>query len=92
MKTRQERYENFLKVAITKMLEPYGVDYEYVRDNSTIGEVPWYQYYTWTLQEEETFKVWFLTTFVKKKLGGKMLAERNWMWFNMMWGLKVVES
>lgn len=32
---------------INKMLEPYGINYQYVKDHPTIDGIPWYDYYTW---------------------------------------------
>jgi hypothetical protein len=91
MRNRQERFESFIKVAINKMLERHGVDYDYVKENSLIGGVNWYQHYTWTEEECKQFEIWFKEIFVKKKLGGHRMADKVFTWFDLMWGLKVVD-
>jgi hypothetical protein len=70
---------------IDKMMEVAGYN---TRCHHLIqmGDYPWYSKYTWNKKEEEEFKQYFMKK-VKKKYG-KKLAEREWGWFNLQYGLR----
>lgn len=84
--------EEMVKHLVTKMLEPWGVDYDYVKANPTIEDKPWYNYFTYISEEhEKDFEEYFIK-FVKKHL--KMTqkgAEMEYAWFNLSFGLKSYE-
>lgn len=79
------------KVLINKMLEKHKVDVEYVKANPTIEGIPWYQYYTFTEEEHQQWKDFFINYVMKecKPKQNKKDAEKKFMWFDMMWGLKI---
>jgi hypothetical protein len=90
-----KRGEGLIRFLVDKMLkERHGVDFDYVVKNQTIEGTPWYQYYTWTEQEQEQYRRWFievLTKHVTPKYPRRE-AERIWDSFNLNYGLKVVET
>lgn len=82
------------KILINKMLEKYNVDYDYIFDNQEIDGVPWYQYYTWTQEESDKYKEFFID-FLRHNIKPKFLkkqAIREWDWFNLMYGLKIKDE
>jgi hypothetical protein len=81
--------EEIFKHLVTKMLEPYGVDYDYVKANPEIEGMPWYNYFSYVSAEhEKDFEEYFIK-FVKKHLKhSQKKAEMEYAWFNLMNGLK----
>lgn len=79
--------EDFAKDAINKMMEiaGYSARYEHLVQ---MGDYPWYSKYTWSAQEENEFKRWFLESFRKKFKHMKHRAEKEYGWFHLMYGLK----
>lgn len=82
-----DKREKFIKTVINKMLNKHNVDYDYVKDNPEIEGVPWYQHYTMTTQEELELEKFFISLYKKMKLGSR--SEKEWAWFNLMYGLKI---
>lgn len=83
-----------LTVLINKMLEKYNIDIDYVINNPNIENVPWYQYYTFTKEEHDQWKEFFInhvTKECKPKLTKKR-AESAFAWFDLRWGLKIIEN
>lgn len=86
--------EELVKILVDKMLEKYNVNTDYVIANPTIDGISWFQYYTWTSEEQSTYKEWFikfLKNNVKPKLN-KERIEREFFWFDLMWGLKIAND
>ena len=76
---------------VDKMLEPYGVTYNYVMENPIIDGKPWYQYYTFNSQQEvDDFKKFFIFTLTQSTTPKfrKRTAEVEYEWFNLKCGLK----
>jgi hypothetical protein len=79
---------------IDKMLEKYGVDYDYIMDNQKIEGKLWCSYYTWTQKESNEYKKWFID-FLQNDVSprrSKKLLEREWQWFDMMYGLRIKDD
>lgn len=79
----------FFKKAINKMLEPHGVDYEYVKEHPKIGEQDWFVHYTLTPEQHEEFRDWFIKEFKKHFSFWKSRAEKEFLWFDLAYGLRV---
>jgi hypothetical protein len=80
-----------VKVLIDKMLEPFNSSFDEVQANPEIEGKPWFQYYTFkTLEDFEKFKEFFILTFTKNTRPAftKSQAEKEFSWFNLMYGLK----
>jgi len=76
-------------ILIGKMLEKYNVTYEYILQNQKIDGVNWFQYYTFTEEEEKEFHLWFINRLTNTYRCSISLAEREYSYFNLMWGLKL---
>jgi hypothetical protein len=90
MSNKIKRYD-LPKVLIDKMLEPYNSSYDYVLANPEIEGKPWYQYYTYKSEEDlQKFKDFFILTLTKNTTPKftQKIAEKEWSWFNLMYGLK----
>lgn len=85
-----DKKEKFLKLIINKMLEKHNVDFDYVKDNPEIENKPWYQYFTQTEEEHTLLKQMFIKEAKKTFKWNEKLAESEWSWFDLMWGVKVV--
>jgi hypothetical protein len=91
MKKLKIRDPELIKILINKMLEKHGVDYEYIKLNEIIEDRLWCAHYSWTEQECQEYKKWWIKFFQEnvspRKL--KKVLEKEWLWFNLMWGLRV---
>lgn len=81
------------EILINKELEKYNVTVDDIKcQEGVIDGKNWFQYYTFDNEEEflswKNFCINFLTTKVSPKLTKKS-AEKEFMWFNLMYGLKV---
>jgi len=83
-----KKFETTINNLINIMLEPYGVDMEWVKKHDYIDGTLWCSYLTWTHDESEAFKKLFIDTLRKEVRMTKKAAEKEWAWFFIMWGLK----
>jgi hypothetical protein len=74
-----------VRACINKELEPYGVDYDFVKENPVILGVDWYQFYTFKEGEYEKWREFCLKLFKKKY---KLRYEERFSMFDLMYGLK----
>lgn len=81
-----------IKLIVSKQLEKYNVDMQYVIDNPKIEGKDWYIYYTFDTEKE--FEDWkkFSLKIIKKVYPR---ADENWInkefsMLNLMWGLKTL--
>lgn len=81
------KIDNFLEHALRKMFRMVGEKYgkEFTKDPE------WFRKRTWSQEQESEFRDWFVTTARKKMRWSKRLAEREFSWFNFMWGWKMEE-
>ena len=81
--------EEVLKACINKELEKYGISYEYVKFFPPANEVKWYQYYTFDTPEEyDNWKKFCINLFRKELKMSKKVAEEQFMWLDLNYGLK----
>lgn len=78
-------------ILINKMLEKHKVDVEHVKTNPVIEGVSWFQHYTFTTEEHAAFKDFFIKYLMTecKPKETKKTAEKKFVWFDLMWGLKI---
>lgn len=81
-----------VKKLVDKMLEPYGVNYDYVVENQFIEGEDWYMHYTWDTAEERDFRTWAVKEIRKHFKCTKEKAEKEYDMFNLMWGLRLMPN
>lgn len=82
----KDKKEAFIKKVINKMLEKHNVDFDYVKDNPEIDGNQWYEHFTHTEKDEEELKKYYIKNHYYKD---SKVSEKEWSWFNLMWGLKI---
>ena len=86
---KSKKIDNFINQSLIKMFQMVGFD---SFDKTFVKQKDWYSLKTWTEAEEEEFKKYFVSE-AKKKLGwSKSTAEKEYAYFNLMWGWKVSEE
>lgn len=77
-------------VLIDKMLNKHGKDCAFVLENPIIDGIEWYQYFTWTEEEEQEFKAWAVALIKNTLRCTKKQAEREYDIFHLNYGLRTV--
>lgn len=77
---------------VDKMLEPYGVGYEYVLANPQIEGQDWFSYYTWDTAQERDFREWAIKEIRRSLKCSKEEAKKEYDFFYLMWGLKLLPN
>lgn len=85
-------YTALIKSLVDKMLEPHGVDYNYVMSNPEIEGKRWYQYYTWTYKEFDEFKVWAIKEIKKHEKVSEEIAKKKFGYFHLQFGLRIDDT
>lgn len=83
--------EEVIRILINKMLEPYKVDYDYIKENPVIDGKNWYTYYTMSEEQEKEFEAFAIDVFKKELKLNQVRAESEYSWFFLMYGLKVIK-
>ena len=93
--TKKKKYDiksdELVEILINKMLEKHNISMKDVMGKTKDGEPEWYQHYTFTTEESSNYKEWFINFFkdnVKPKMGKKQI-EKFYLWFDVMWGLRI---
>lgn len=84
--------EEVIRILINKMLEPYKVDYDYIKENPVIDGKNWYTYYTMSEEQEKEFEAFAVDVLKKELRLNQVRAESEYSWFSLMYGLKVVKN
>ena len=79
------KYNKFITKAFDKLFQAVGFDQF---DESFTKHENWYWLKTWSLQQEEDFKDWFIKEAKKDLKFTRAMAEREHSWFNLKWGWK----
>lgn len=80
------KYHNFLKKALNEMFVNVGFD-QY--DENFVKQEEWYSKKTWTNEQSNAFKTWFIKQVRKELRFTKKVAEREYAMFDLMWGWKI---
>jgi hypothetical protein len=80
------KYDKFVQKAFDKMFDVIGMKF----DEEFVKQEDWYQKKTWTSEQEQDFKKWFIQEAKKDLKFNKTMAEREHTWFNLKWGWKTV--
>lgn len=76
---------DFIEKALNKLFQCVGFkewDKEFTKQEG------WYLQKTWSKSESEEFKKWFITEIKKDLKYTTTAAEKEWSWFDLMWGWK----
>jgi len=88
--TREEKREQALVDLINEMFRIAGHDATY--DDMICREDQWFNEYTMTQEQQEEWIKWG-RAYLRKKLNiYAKQAEKEMMWINLMWGLKLDSS
>jgi hypothetical protein len=82
----KNKNEEFVKKALNKMFTYVGFD---GLDEEFTKQDQWYNKKTWTQEQSNEFKKWFINEFKKDLKFKKNMAEREYAWFDVMWGWKI---
>ena len=81
--------EVFIKSVIDDMLKPRRVTYDFVKKNSKINGVPWFQHYTMTKKEYIRWKKKTIKKIILYYNYSEEGAKKNFAYINLTWGLKI---
>ena len=80
----KKKPDHFVYKAIRQMFKVAG--HKYSEDILKQGD--WFQKYEWDKSQQKKYKRWFLKTAQKELHLNRAIAEKEYSWFNLMWGLK----
>jgi hypothetical protein len=81
---RQEKKDKVFKDLINQMFIMAGHNVTY---DDIVGVEQWFNKYTMTVEQGEEFKKWGKQYLMKNLQMRAAAAEKEMMWFNVMWGL-----
>ncbi len=79
------KYNKFIDKALDKLFQAVGFEQF---DPKFAEQENWYQLKTWTSEQEDNFKNWFVKEYKKDLKCTRFMAEREHSWFNLKWGWK----
>lgn len=82
---KEQKITKFMEKALDKMFQSVGME---KWDKSFTDQPEWYSLKTWTPEQSNEFKAWFLAQIKKDLKINKPSAEKEWNWFNLKWGWK----
>ena len=85
---RANKTDKFLEKALDKMFQYVGFE---KWDREFTKQQDWYSLKSWTSNQENDYKQWFLQEIKKDLKINKQLAEKEWGYFLLMWGWRTVE-
>ena len=80
-----KKVDIFLTKALTKMFELIGEVYS----DDRVKEERWFSKKEWSEEKSNEFKVWFCEQAKKDLRWDKNTIEKEYGWFNLMWGWKI---
>lgn len=87
----KKKQKLFVSEAISKMLEMAGYNKTYddiIKENNPT----WFSDYTMTTEQCNQWEEWFIKTSRKKLKCSKKRSEKEFMWFNLNYGLKIDDN
>jgi len=82
------KFDKFLIKALDKMFKCVGFD---SFDREFTEQDNWYTKKTWTQEQSEEFKKWFMAEGKKDLKFNKQMLHKEYAWFDLKWGWKIVE-
>lgn len=98
MKKFKKNDSKIWEIFIDKQLEKHNTSIKTIMQlpNHEIEGKPWYQYYTHTFKEESDWKEWCYNFYKTDVYGATKLSrkkfDRDFIWFNLMFGLRTIEN
>jgi hypothetical protein len=80
------KYDKFVTKALDKMFTYAGFE---GLDKEFTKQEDWYMQKTWTQEQSDDFKQWFITEAKKDLKFNRTMAEKEYSWFGLMWGWKL---
>ena len=80
-------YDKYLTKALDKMFQAVG--FEKFDKEFTEQHDDWYNKKTWTEEQSNEFKKWFITEGKKDLKFTKQMMEKEHAWFDLKWGWKL---
>lgn len=80
---------DLVEALVNRMLEKYGVDYDFVLNNPKINGIEWFRYYSFTPEEDEVFKEWAIKFIKKHQRCSMNYAKQLYSWFSLFYGLTI---
>ena len=85
----EEKRSNFVKWLVDEMLKPFNSSYQQVVAEPIIDGQSWFDYYTWSKEESDTFKNMAIKEMQKRFKYSKKYCENEIDWFLFNYGLRV---
>lgn len=89
MNEHSSKTDKFLRKALDTMFKAVGFqgfDEEFVKQDA------WYSRREWTAEQREEFRKWFVSSARKDLKWAKRTAEREFSFFDLMWGWRDMSS
>jgi hypothetical protein len=83
---KSPKLESFLNTALDKMFKSVGFEHF---DKDFTSQESWYTLRSWSEEDCDKFKDWFVQEAKKSLKWSKKTAEREFSYFNLMWGWTV---
>jgi hypothetical protein len=83
MKENLTKIDKFLDKALDQMFKCVGFERF---DKNFTEQNHWYSKKTWSNDTHREFRVWFINTARKDLKWNKTYAEKEFLWFDLMWG------
>ena len=83
----RNKVDKFVKKALDKMFTYVGFDC--FNEEFTKQYDDWYNKKTWTENQSDDFKKWFVTEGKRDLKFNKQILEKEYNWFNLKWGWKI---
>ena len=81
-----KKIDKFVKDAINKQ---FIIAKHKVRFEACFKIKDWYSKFTMTKKQHAEWKKWFLAEFKKRKLSSYRKGAREFVWFDLMYGLRI---
>jgi hypothetical protein len=81
----RNKIEKFIEKALDKMFQAVGFEKS---DKQFMEQQDWFTHRTWTEEQEQKYKTWFIKQWKREFKSNDYDAEKNFSWFNLMWGWK----
>lgn len=83
----KNKFDTFLRKALDKMFTYAG--FESFNEEFTNKHNNWYQLKSWTQEQSEEFKKWFISEIKQDLKIPRTMAEKEYAWFDLKWGWKI---
>lgn len=82
------KVDTFMMEALDEMFKRVGFE---GFDKEFTNQEDWYTQKSWSMDEFSDYKKWFVNRFAKVFRSSKKAGEKEFAWFNLMYGWKVNE-